>query len=130
MIFALLFGIVLLVWGLADFRKYLLFVRGIKIKGEVIKAEYREHGIRWPMFIAEITYKYIINDNEYINTEISDKQKHLFKTQLMKGEPIAIMVHKQSPKISTIKSSEHYFKNFIYLLIGGLILTFIGIVTI
>ena len=97
------------------------------MKGAVTKAAYKENGIRWRMFLAEITYKYEINGNEYINTEISDGQKHLLKTQLMKGESIAIMVRKKSPEISTFKSSAHYFKNCIFLLILGIISTFVGI---
>jgi len=128
MIFSLLFGIGLLIWSGISFRKYILFENGVKMKGTVTKAEYREHGVRWPMFLAEITYRYEVYGKEYINTEISDSQKHMFKTQLMKGEPIAIMVRKKNPAISTIKSSAHYLKSCIYLLILGLISTLVGIV--
>lgn len=126
MIFPLLFGIGLLVWGGIEFRKYILFITGIKMKGNVTKAELRKHGIRWPMFLAEITYKYEINGKEYLNTEISDKHKHLVKTHSMKGETIGIMVRKKTPEISTLRSSKHYFKNFIYIFISGLFLTLIG----
>lgn len=127
MILPLIFGIGLLIWGLADFRKYMLFIKGIKMKGVVVKCEKREHGVRWRMFLAEITYKYEVNGIEYINTEISDKQKHQVKTHSMKDETIEIMVRKKTPEISTLKSSNHYLKNFIYLLISGLFLTLIGI---
>ncbi|WP_396634659.1 hypothetical protein [Maribacter sp. R86514] len=127
MILALLFGIGMLIWGGINLKKYIFFTTGIKIKGTVIKAVCKDQGVRRRMTMAEITYKYKINEKEYINTEISDKKKYLFKTQSMEGESIAIMVRKKNPKISTLKSSAHYLKSCIFLLIIGLISTLVGI---
>lgn len=130
MIFSLIFGIVLLIWGGINFNKYILFVTGTKMKGTVIRAKYKEHGVRRKMSMAEITYQYEIDKKVYTNTEISDKKKHLFKTQSMKGEFIAIMVQKKSPQTSTLKSSAYYLKNCFFLLLVGLISTIVGIATI
>ncbi|MGJ8716564.1 MAG: hypothetical protein ACSHXG_15805 [Maribacter stanieri] len=127
MILTLLFGIGMLIWGGINLKKYIFFTTGIKIKGTVTKAVYKDQGVRRRMTMAEITYKYKINEKEYINTEISDKKKYLFKTQSMEGESIAIMVRKKNPKISTLKSSAHYLKSCIFLLIIGLISTLVGI---
>ena len=117
----------MLVWGGINFRKYLLFITGIKMKGTVIQAGYKEQGIRRKVAMAEITYNYKIDGKEYTNTEISDEQKHLFKTQSMKGETITIMVRKNAPEISTLRSSGHYIKSFIFFLIIGLLSTLVGV---
>ncbi|WP_273274797.1 DUF3592 domain-containing protein [Maribacter polysiphoniae] len=127
MILPLLLGIAMLVWGGINFRKYLLFITGIKMKGTVTQAGYKEQGIRRKVAMAEITYKYEIDGKEYTNTEISDEQKHLFKTQSMKGETIAIMVRKNAPEIATLRSSGHYIKSFIFFLTIGLLSALVGI---
>lgn len=127
MILPLLFGIGMLIWGGVNFRKYLLYVTGIKLKGTVIKVKLKEHLVRRKTIMAEITYKYKINGKEYSNTELSDEKKHLFKTHAMKGESIAIMVRKNTNKVSTLRSSGHYLKSFIFFVLIGLISTLVGI---
>ncbi|SIS47997.1 hypothetical protein SAMN05421766_102200 [Zobellia uliginosa] len=127
MILPLLFGVGLLIWGGIHFRKYFLFVTGIKMKGTVTKAEYKEQGIGRKVHMTEITYRYEVKDKEYTHTEISDEEKHLFKPQSMKGESIALMVWKKSPEISTCRSSGHYLKSSIFFLVIGLLSTLVGI---
>jgi len=130
MLLPLLFGIGMLIWGGINLRKYMLFIAGVKTKGTVTKAGYKEQGVRRKMMMAEITYKYEIDGKEYFNTEISDEKKHLFKTQSMNGESIAIMVQKNNHNVSTFRSSSHYFKSCIFFLVIGFISTLVGVVSI
>lgn len=124
----LLFGIVALTWGAINLRKFLLFTYGIKIKGIVTKAISKEQrvGSRKEM-MAEITYTYSIENEEYINTEISNESRHTFKTHSMEGEPISLMVWKKNHKKSTCLSAKNYRNSLMLFIPMGIILTLIGI---
>jgi len=120
-ILPLLFAIWLLFLSFINLRKYLLFSFGIKIKGKVIKAIYKEIRSKWTEKVVEITYEYEINGQKYSKTEMSNKKKHLFKTHLMRGEPISILVWKNSYTISTIKSLKHFLLIFYFSFLTGIV---------
>ncbi|TDQ25728.1 hypothetical protein [Tenacibaculum caenipelagi] len=124
----LMFGIIALIWAGINLRKFLLFTNGIKTKGIVIKAISKEQRVgKGREMIAEITYKYIIEGQEYENIEISNESRHTFKTHTMEGEPISLMVWRNKHEKSTCLSVKNYKTALIAFVLMGIISILIGI---